>query len=92
MTNNAIGTLLYPFWCLLFIIYLDLGIIGCALADVVSISLTYLFNLIYTSILDDISEAVFWPSFASLTVGDFNEQLKISIWSIFNSVVEGYSW
>lgn len=71
MTTNAIGTLLYPFWCLLFIIYLDMGIIGCAMADVTAISLTFVLNLLYTARLKDIEEAIFWSS--TLNVGSFRE-------------------
>ena len=94
MWSNALGVILYPFWCYIFIIHLDLGILGCAVTDVVSITITYAFNLVYTFLLADIQEAVFLPGLNSLTATDssFNEQLRIAIWSIFNSIVEGYSW
>ena len=69
-----------------------MGIVGCALADNISISFTCISNVIYTYLLDDIKEAVFRPTLESFRVGDFKEQLSISMWSIFNSVVEGYSW
>ena len=91
MTTNGIATILYPFWSLLFIVYLDMGIVGCAIADNVSILLTYLVNLIYTSTLSDLEEAVFMPR-CEVAAGNFYEQLQISLWSIFNSVIEGYSW
>ena len=90
MVTNIVNTLLYPFIAYFFIGYLNLGVIGCALTDVVSISITYLTNLVYTAMLEDLKEAR--GSWSITEAGNFREQSKLAFWSVINSVIEGYSW
>lgn len=48
MLSNLLNTLAYPFWAYLFIVHLDWGIQGCAISDLVTTTVTLVFNLAYT--------------------------------------------
>ena len=92
MITNLINTLLYPLWCYIFIVHLDLGIAGCAIADVVNNFLTLLCNLIYTFSCEDLQETHVGISLDTFKTGNFSLQLNLGLWSVVNSVIEGYSW
>ena len=55
MITNALSCMLYPLWSYLFIVHLDLGVAGCALADFCNIIITLLCNLLYTNSLKDLA-------------------------------------
>jgi Na+-driven multidrug efflux pump len=54
MISNLINTFLYPFVSYFFIVHMNWGIRGCAVTDLVSISLTFLISIVYTHTSKDI--------------------------------------
>jgi Na+-driven multidrug efflux pump len=56
MVTNAINVALYPVILYLFVFKMELGILGLAMTDNVSIFLTLMSNLIYTWSLKDLEE------------------------------------
>jgi len=88
MMSNMVTTLLYPIWCYLFIYKLRWGAIGCALADLIGMSITFAANLFYTWACSDLKEANRWWK---LDFHDFGAQNKMGMWSAFNSIIEGLS-
>lgn len=45
MVSTALMTMLYPLWCYLFVVYLDMGVIGSSMSNLVSI-LIYMLTLV----------------------------------------------
>ena len=56
MVTNIMMTVLYPAWCYLFIVKLDLGVPGCALVESTSQFFTLASNLVYTRTLDELED------------------------------------
>ena len=88
MVSNLINTLLYPLWCWYFIVYLKWGAMGCAMADLLGMILTFGSNLCYTWTCKDIKEAIDWWN---LDFADFKAQNQMGSWSAANSIIEGFS-
>lgn len=89
MASNLVNTLMYPLWCYLFIIHLELGIQGCALADLISMSITLVINFVYTYCCHDLQESIMWPDLRLFT--NFKEQLSLGTFSAITSIIEGLS-
>lgn len=89
MVSNLVNSFMYPIWCYLFIIHLNLGIRGCALADLVSMSITFLINMWYTHQCQDLQETIQWPNFRKTV--NFKEQFSLGTFSAITSIIEGMS-
>ena len=93
MMTNLVNTLMYPLWCYIFIIHLNMGILGCAMSDLVSMVCTLAFNLLYTYSQTNLSDSFitcqeFRSEFNQRT---FKEQFMLGLWSTINSIIEGFS-
>jgi multidrug resistance protein, MATE family len=63
----AIGQVFHVFWSWLFVIKYEYGVVGTGYAGVISNGSILIICLIYTSMLEDIKEGVFWPDSRSFT-------------------------
>ena len=63
MISQCVASVLHVLWTYLLVSesQLNLGITGTAIAMVITNSITFLINVVYTAYLSDIQEAVFWP-------------------------------
>mmetsp|Transcript_42311 Transcript_42311/g.64895 ORF Transcript_42311/g.64895 Transcript_42311/m.64895 type:complete len:131 (-) Transcript_42311:766-1158(-) len=59
--SGTIAMVFHGFWCYIFIIKMDLGIIGTGYANAVTSILTFVILFVYTLKQEDIQEGVFWP-------------------------------
>ena len=58
MYANLVGTILYPIWSWIFIVHLGWGIYGCAMCDLICMSLTLAIDLGYTYWSEDMQESL----------------------------------
>ena len=65
MVTVSISMFFHPLWCHLLIKpdYMNLGIRGAGYANIITNTLNFILNLIYTSTIIEIKDAVFLPDF-----------------------------
>lgn len=71
---SAISTLIYPLWCYIFIIRLDLGAVGSSLANLASALFMYIFNLTFTYMQEDMALTNVTPTLEMLRFENLKEQ------------------
>ena len=74
---------LHPLWCYFFIMpsQLDMGIVGCGIAKVITFIILFLVNVIYSSYLPELEKAVFLPD--RRIFHDLIPYLKLGIPGVF---------
>jgi hypothetical protein len=73
-------SLLYPFWCYLFIVLLDLGARGSALSNLTGVCLNYSLTIFAGYIQKDMAETWFLPSREVIRPESIKAQFKIGGW------------
>lgn len=78
------------FWSWLFVIKYNYGVVGTGYAGVISNGSILIICLIYTSMLEDVKEGVFWPDSRSCT--GIYEYLKVGIPSVVMIAAEWWAY
>lgn len=77
MIAQAISSILHIVWSYIFVVRMEMGIVGTSLASIITNGLALTIMLIYTCKLEDIKEAIHWPDASSFT--GFWSYLEIGI-------------
>lgn len=59
---TAIAVAFHYVWCQIFVIWLDYGIVGTGISNVITQSLTFLLLIFYTNTQEDIAKSIQWPN------------------------------
>jgi MATE family multidrug resistance protein len=77
---QSVGTILYPLWCYIFIVHLDLGAEGSALANLTAISIVYVFTLAIGYSQKDMAATLIFPTREVIRPSSIIAQLKLGSW------------
>ena len=75
MYSTGLMTLLYPLWCYIFVVKLDLGVIGSSMCSLVSIFILFLSQLIFAHYDPIVSQAV--QPFSFSEIGELKQMWKL---------------